>query len=95
MNYLLILERTGPRWDPAVPLREQWRWDEHAEFMDGLVDSGFIVLGGPLEDAVRTAHVVSAESKDEIRDTMARDPWSDSVLRIHSIDEWTILLDGR
>ena len=27
-------------------MREQDGWDEHAKFMDGLVDEGFILLGG-------------------------------------------------
>jgi hypothetical protein len=95
VNFLVILERTGPRWDPRVPLREQWLWDDHAVFMDGLVDAGFIILGGPLGDEVRTVHVVEAESEDEVRATLARDPWSETVLRVASIDPWTILLDGR
>jgi uncharacterized protein YciI len=91
----VILERSGPRWDPRTPLREQWQWDEHAAFMDGLVEAGFIILGGPLGDEVRTAHVVEAESEDEIRATLARDPWSGTVLEVASIDRWTLLLDGR
>jgi hypothetical protein len=63
--------------------------------MDGLVDAGFIVLGGPLADEFRTAHVVEAESEDEVRATFARDPWSETHLEIGSIDPWTIRLDGR
>ena len=50
--------------------------------MDGLVDAGFIVLGGPLADEVRTAHAVQAESVDEIRATLARDPWSETHLQV-------------
>jgi hypothetical protein len=37
----------GPGWDPARPIRQQDGWDGHAAFMDGLVDDGFIILGGP------------------------------------------------
>ena len=37
----------GPNWDPGRPIREQDGWQEHAAFMDGLVDDGFIILGGP------------------------------------------------
>jgi len=93
--FLVEVSRTGPQWNPALPMEEQTGWHAHAEFMDGLVDSGFIVLGGPLEDEVRVAHVVEAESKDAVRATLARDPWSDSHLRIAAIDRWTIRLDGR
>jgi uncharacterized protein YciI len=63
--------------------------------MDALVDAGFIVLGGPLADEERVVHVIEAESEDDVRATLARDPWSESHLRIESIDAWTIRLDGR
>ena len=53
MAYFVVLRRTGPEWDPARPLEQQSGWDEHASFMDGLVDGGFVVLGGPLTDEVR------------------------------------------
>ena len=48
--FLVLLRRTGPQWDASRPLEEQSDWDAHAAFMDGLVDEGFIVLGGPLAD---------------------------------------------
>ena len=63
--------------------------------MDGLVNAGFIVLGGPLADEHRVVHVVEAESENAVRATFARDPWSETHLRVASIDPWTIRLDGR
>jgi hypothetical protein len=60
--------------------------------MDGLVDDGFIVLGGVLGDELRTAHAVEAFSEDEIRERLARDPWSGTHLVVDSIDPWTIRL---
>ena len=63
--------------------------------MDGLVDAGFVVLGGPLADGDRVVHVVEAESEDAIRGTLARDPWRETHLRIDTIDPWMIRLDGR
>jgi uncharacterized protein YciI len=91
----VVLHRSGPAWDPALPLEEQSDWDAHASFMDGLAEAGFIVLGGPLADEHRVVHVVEAESEDEIRATLGRDPWSESHLLIEAIDPWTIRLDGR
>jgi uncharacterized protein YciI len=93
--YLVVLRRAGPEWDPSKPMEEQAGWGAHAAFMDQLVDDGFLVLGGPLEDGVRTAHAVEAGSADAIREVFARDPWSESHLLVDSIDEWTIRLDGR
>jgi len=63
--------------------------------MDGLVDAGFVFLGGPLADEHRVVLVVEAETEDAVRNTLARDPWSETHLRIDTIDAWTIRLDGR
>jgi uncharacterized protein YciI len=93
--FLVVLHRSGPQWDPSRPLEEQSDWPAHAAFMDGLVDQGFIVLGGPLVDEERVVHAVEAESEAAIRATLARDPWSGTHLQIDSIDPWTIRLDGR
>ena len=93
--FLVVLRRSGPEWDAGRTMEEQSGWTEHAAFMDALVASGFLVLGGPLADDHRVVHVVEAESQDAVRARLADDPWSDSHLRIHSIDPWTIRLDGR
>ena len=94
MFHVVVL-RSGPEWDASRPVEEQSGWTEHAAFMDGLVDAGFIVLGGPLADEHRVVHAVEADSEDEIRATLARDPWSETHLRIDTIEPWTIRLDAR
>jgi len=94
-TYFIVLRRTGPRWDPSRPLEQQSGWPAHASFMDGLVDAGFVVLGGPLADEHRVVLVVEAESEQAVRSTLARDPWSGTHLRVDTIDRWTIRLDGR
>ena len=93
--FFVVLRRIGPQWDPSQPMEKQSDWPAHASFMDGLVDAGFVVLGGPLADEHRVVHAVEAESEAEIRETLARDPWSGSHLVIDAIDPWTIRLDGR
>ncbi len=40
-------------------------------------------------------HAVEAESEDDIRATLARDPWSETHLVVDSIEPWTIQLDAR
>ncbi|HET9243480.1 MAG TPA: hypothetical protein VFN99_08550 [Gaiella sp.] len=91
----VVVTRSGPEYDRTRPLEEQSGWTEHAAFMDELVAAGFIVLGGPLADEVRVVHVVHAESEDEVRATLARDPWSGTHLVVDAVDRWTIRLDGR
>ena len=93
--FFVLLRRSGPEWDASRPLEGQSGWAEHAAFMDGLVERGFIVLGGPLADEHRVVHAVEATSEGEIRATLARDPWSESHLVVDSIEPWTIRLDGR
>lgn len=92
--FLVRLNQTGPEWRRGYPIEEQSGWQAHADFMDALVDDGFIVLGGLLPD-YRTAHAVEADSEQAIRERFAEDPWSGSHLVINSIDPWTIRLDGR
>jgi hypothetical protein len=90
--FLVVLRRDGPEYDHSKPLEQQSGWEEHAAFMDGLVEDGFIVLGGVLADELRTAHAVEAGSEEEIRERLAQDPWSGSHLVVDSIDGWTIRL---
>ena len=90
--FLVVTHRSGPEYRRGRPLEEQSGWTAHAAFMDGLVDAGFIILGGPLADEQRVALAVEAESEAAIRETLARDPWHETHLRIESVDPWTIRL---
>ena len=91
----VVVTRSGPEYDPALPMGEQSRWREHASFMNGLVETGFIVLGGPLGDGHRVVHAVEAESEEAVRRAFARDPWSETHVRLDVVEPWTIVLDAR
>jgi hypothetical protein len=92
--FAVVLEH-GAAWDGARGLREQDGWDEHAAFMDALVDDGFVVLGGPLGDGRRVLLAVAAGDEGAIRARLAPDPWhADDHLRIAAVEPWTVLLDG-
>jgi hypothetical protein len=93
--YFVVLRRTGPQWDPSLPMEEQSDWPAHAAFMDALVASGFVVLGGPLADERRVVLAIEAESEDTVRATLGRDPWSGTHLVVGAVEPWTIRLDGR
>jgi hypothetical protein len=94
-TFHVVIHRSGPDYDRSLPLEQQSGWDRHAASRDGLVDAGFIVLGGPLGDEHRVVHVVDAASADEVRETLARDPWSGTHLVVDSVDAWTLRLDAR
>ena len=97
MTVFVVTEENGAGFDATRPRREQQLWDEHAAFMDSLVEDGFVLLGGPLGDVDgdRVMLVVDAADETEIEERLADDPWAPSgVLRIVSIEPWTIWLDG-
>jgi uncharacterized protein YciI len=93
--FFVVLRRLGPDWDPSLPLEEQSEWPAHAEFMEALVATRFVVLGGPLADDATVVLAVEAASQAEVRATLALDPWSGSHLIVDRVDAWTIRLDGR
>jgi uncharacterized protein YciI len=93
--FFAVTMESGPNWDHSRGRREQDAWDEHAAFMDGLVEDGFLILGGPLDD-VRTLHAIEAADEEAVRDRFAQDPWAPlGLLRVAKIEPWTIWLDGR
>jgi hypothetical protein len=49
-HLFLVSEQHGGPWDWSKGLRDQEGFDEHARFMEGLVDDRFVVLGGPLDE---------------------------------------------
>ena len=90
--FLVRVERGGP-WDWSKDMREQALWNEHAQFMNGLVDDGLILLGGPVEGGREAFHVVDASSEEALRARFAEDPWSENgMLTVKSVERWTILL---
>ena len=86
----------GPGWDSSRQTREQEGWAGHAAFMDGLVDDGFIILGGPVGDGEQTLHAVEAADENDVRARLAADTWAAAgLLRIGTIEPWALWLDSR
>jgi uncharacterized protein YciI len=96
MAFFALTMVHGPRWDDSNGIREQRAWDEHAAFMDALVDDGFVILGGPIGDGKQTMLVIEATDEDEVKQQLGEDPWAQmGLLQIGSLQPWTIWLDGR
>jgi SAM-dependent methyltransferase len=99
MPVFAVTTAEGTNWDPARGNREQAFWDEHADFMDGLVERGVVILGGPIgggdaDDIALLA--VEAPDEDALRPLFAADPWIvNQVYRLKRVQPWTIWLDGR
>jgi hypothetical protein len=51
-NYYMVRVLRGGPWDWSRGLRQQQGFDEHARFMDALVDEGFILLASTISTEV-------------------------------------------
>ena len=93
-DYFLVTQVPGPAWDSSRRRREQDGWDEHAAFMDALVEEGVIVLGGPVGDMDKgpALLVFDSGSEADVRARLAADPWMDTILTVESVQPWTIWL---
>lgn len=93
-RYVIRVERGGP-WDWSRDMRKQDGWDDHAAYMDAILEDGFLLMAGPLEGDRYTLWLVEAESEDQIRRRMAEDPWAaNGMLRPVQIERWTIVMDA-
>jgi uncharacterized protein YciI len=92
--FAVTLERGGP-WDWSRDLREQPGFEQHARFMDALVEHGFVLLGGPLALEREVLLIIHADSEGVVRERLAADPWHENgMLTVSSVRSWTVLLDG-
>lgn len=93
-RWVIRVERGGP-WDWSRDMRQQHGWDDHAAYMDGIFDEGFLLMVGPLANTRYTLWLVEAESEDQIRGRMAEDPWAaNGMLRPVAIERWDIVMDA-
>jgi uncharacterized protein YciI len=96
----VVISSAGPNRDRSKGTREQPFWDEHATFIDKLVDEGFILMGGPLLDEAGMPRgallIVRAENQNEVREKLKDDPWFErGILELESITRWEIFIDTR
>jgi uncharacterized protein YciI len=94
MAYYVIRSEQGPGWKPGVPMRQQSLWTEHAAYINSLLSSNRMLLGGPLGDGTpyRAMVVFIASNEGEVRKRLAEDPWyRTGVLRAVTIESWNII----
>ena len=71
-------------------------WDEHAAFIDGLVDEGFIHCVAYWSMKAGAMVVVRADDEEAVRARMVSDPWyREQILELVSIKRWEIFIDRR
>jgi uncharacterized protein YciI len=99
-NTFVAISAVGPNRDPLKAVREQPFWDEHAAFIDHLVEEGFILMGGPLLDEREMPQgallIVKAEDENEVREKLKNEPWFEKgILKLESLKRWQIFVDAR
>jgi uncharacterized protein YciI len=95
-NTFVAISSAGPNRDPSKGTREQPFWDEHAMFIDQLVDEGFIFMGGPLVDEGGSLLMLNAKDENEVREKLKDDPWAKhGILKLESVKRWEIFIDKR
>jgi len=90
----IVMSAAGSNRDHAKGTRDQPYWNQHAAFIDNLVEEGFIMLGGPLPDEGGAVLIVRASSGAEVRDRLRPDPWYvHGILIPQSVRRWDIFID--
>ncbi len=88
-----VVRTRGPRWDDSRPMEEQEDWRAHADFMNFLVDEGFMLLGGPLTGTREVLLIVRAADEAEVEARLAADCWTArGLLHTRQINPWWLRL---
>jgi uncharacterized protein YciI len=85
----------GPAWTSGRP-EDQPGWDEHAEFIDELIERGVFVMGGPWTNRLGSMSLWEGMDADGVRDVMQQDPFvRNGVFVIEDVADWTVYVDTR
>lgn len=88
-----VIRTRGPRWDDTQPLEGQEDWRAHADYMNALVDDGFMLLGGPLAGTRDVMLIVRAENEQQVEARLAADCWTvKNLLRTVQVRPWQLRL---
>ncbi len=90
---VVVRWRAGPAWTSGPP-EEQPGWDEHAAFVDELVERGTFVMGGPLADYSGSLTLLEGVSEEEARELVLRDPFvANGVFELEDVRAWNVYVD--
>jgi uncharacterized protein YciI len=88
-----VINTRGPNWNDDKPMEEQGDWRAHADFMNGLLAEGFVLLGGPLVGTRDVLLIVRAQDEAEIEARLAEDIWVvKGLLSRRQINPWWLRL---
>src|SRR5437773_5917096 len=83
----------GPNWNDDKAMEEQGDWRAHADYMNALVDDGFMLLGGPLVGTRDVLLIVRATDEAEVDSRLDNDIWvRTGLLTRRQINPWWLRL---
>jgi hypothetical protein len=92
-NLFAVMRTRGARWNDALPMEGQEDWRAHADFMNGLVTAGFVLLGGPLLGSRDVLIIMRVGDEQEVDRRLAEDCWSvKDLLRTVWVHPWWLRL---
>ena len=96
MSLFAVHREAGPAWLEGRGAFDQPGVNEHAAFMNGLADEGFVVCAGPLAGSenhnIRVLLIADANTENEIVLRLAADPWElAGRIATTQIEPWIIL----
>ena len=90
---VVVVWRAGPTWTSGG-VREQPGWDEHAEFIDALIEKGTFVMGGPFADNSGSLSLLEGVIVDEAKRIISEDPFVENgVFVLDDVRAWDVFVD--
>jgi len=90
---VVVRWRAGPAWTSGPP-EEQDGWEEHAAFIDRLIERGIFVMGGPFADHSGSHTLLENVSEEEARELVLQDPFVENgVFELEDVRTWTVYVD--
>ena len=92
---VVVQWRAGSAWTSGPP-EEQPGWDEHAEFIDGLIERGIFLMGGPYADNSGSLTLWDGPTAEEVRRLVQDDPFvRNGVFVLEDVRDWVVYVDTR
>jgi uncharacterized protein YciI len=90
---VLVRWKAGPTWTSGA-VDEQPGWDEHAAYIDDLIERGIFVMGGPFADQKGSLSLLEHVTEQEARELIADDPFvANGVFELEEVRAWNIFVD--
>jgi uncharacterized protein YciI len=95
MGLFAVTREAGPAWFDGKGAFDQPGSNDHAAYMNGLVEAGLIIAAGPLAGSengrIRVLMIAEADNEADIVRHLAADPWECiQQIQTTTIEPWTL-----